>query len=432
MFCATVGSYASILNIETCRFRGENGRIFLELYIELPRNAITFYQDSSGWLGSVSFTSHIIRGGDTIAVDTWKVDDFTDDPTQINERQNLIDSRIYNLNPGVYSFHVVAADSVSGNTWGKSENIELSGFDANKLEMSDIELATNLIPSGILPKFDRDGFGLVPGIKPILSSPNLFFLYYVEIYPPAGKEGICYMSRYVVMDQDTVLMLPSITQSAATLAYSSIDSVFVDSLTTGAYDFHIFVTDENGNTTSNSERFYVYRPDLQYPVTDIVYDSVSIETELQEIEFLLNRDQIIRTDNMTFSEKVNFLQAFWRMWDDDPSTAEVPMRDQFRSRVAEADGRFGNSRSPGHKTNRGRVFVLYGTPDLRETYPLEQHAKPYEIWTYDAIEGGVEFVFVDRSGLGEYSLIHSTKRGEVMNFDWYNMFVQKSSMDSGR
>lgn len=427
----SIAANASVLNIGTCRFRGENGRIFLELYIEMPRNQITFYQDSSGWIGSVNYVTHIIRDSDTIAVDSWKVDDFAEDPGQINERQNLIDSRIYDLRPGVYSFHVTAVDSVAGKTMKQIENVDLKGFDPVRLGMSDIELATNIIPAGILPKFDRDGFGLVPGIKPILRSPDLFFLYYVEVYP-AAAEGMYQLSRYVLMGQDTVKRMPLLTQTDVTQAYSNIDSVFVDSLATGAYDFHVIVSDEQGNSVSNSERFYIYRPDMPYPINKITYDSSSVEAELQEIEFLLNRDQILTTDGMSFPEKVDFLDAFWRMMDDDPSTPEVPLRAQFRDRVAEADGRFGNSRSPGHKTNRGRIFVLYGPPDLRETYPLESHAKPYEIWSYDDIEGGVEFVFVDRSGLGEYNLIHSTKRGEVSNADWYNTFVQRSGMDSGR
>ena len=36
----------------------------------------------------------------------------------------------------------------------------------------------------------------------------------------------------------------------------------------------------------------------------------------------------------------------------------------------------------------------------------------------DAVENGVEFDFVDRSGFGEYQLVNSTKRGEMRDDDW--------------
>jgi hypothetical protein len=44
--------------------------------------------------------------------------------------------------------------------------------------------------------------------------------------------------------------------------------------------------------------------------------------------------------------------------------------------------------------------------------------KPYEIWFYNEIEGGVQFIFGDISGFGNYELLHSTKRGEVNDPDW--------------
>ena len=73
---------------------------------------------------------------------------------------------------------------------------------------------------------------------------------------------------------------------------------------------------------------------------------------------------------------------------------------------------------------------MFGEPDDRDSHPIDSHAKPYEIWSYRNIEGGVEFVFVDRSGLGEYALVHSTLRGEVNNPDWYNFYVQRSGLET--
>jgi hypothetical protein len=34
------------------------------------------------------------------------------------------------------------------------------------------------------------------------------------------------------------------------------------------------------------------------------------------------------------------------------------------------------------------------------------------------MEGGVYFVFVDRQGLGDFMLVHSTKSGEIKNYNW--------------
>jgi hypothetical protein len=72
----------------------------------------------------------------------------------------------------------------------------------------------------------------------------------------------------------------------------------------------------------------------------------------------------------------------------------------------------------GWRTDRGRVYLLYGEPDHVLRVPSECNSKPYQTWYYYGIEKGVEFVFVDRLGNGDYQLVHSTKRGELQDETW--------------
>ena len=59
--------------------------------------------------------------------------------------------------------------------------------------------------------------------------------------------------------------------------------------------------------------------------------------------------------------------------------------------------------TPGWQTDRGSVYITHGEPDLidRRTFQLE--GPPTEIWHYDRL--GLRFVFVDRTGYGDYRLI---------------------------
>ncbi|MDZ7765279.1 MAG: GWxTD domain-containing protein [Melioribacteraceae bacterium] len=72
----------------------------------------------------------------------------------------------------------------------------------------------------------------------------------------------------------------------------------------------------------------------------------------------------------------------------------------------------------GYKSDMGRIYLSYGDPDRIERFPNESNLKPYEIWHYDNIEGGVLFIFGDLSGFSEYELLHSTKRGEMYDENW--------------
>jgi len=72
----------------------------------------------------------------------------------------------------------------------------------------------------------------------------------------------------------------------------------------------------------------------------------------------------------------------------------------------------------GYRTDRGRVYIMYGPPDDNERHPNESDMRPYEIWSYHNIQGGVIFVFVQRSSTSEYELVHSTHRNELHDENW--------------
>ena len=81
--------------------------------------------------------------------------------------------------------------------------------------------------------------------------------------------------------------------------------------------------------------------------------------------------------------------------------------------------------TPGWRTDRGRVYIIYGPPDEVERYPYSENMKPYEIWHYYNLQGGVIFVFGDRTGFGSYELLHSTLVGEIKNEEWMYLLMQR-------
>lgn len=308
------------------------------------------------------------------------------------------------------------------------------------LAMSEVELGGYLLPPGEHPRFDRGDFTLIPNPRRLFGQVLPYFYYYFEVYPPESATGAAdyEIRRYLVSGSgDTAKVLKPIAMTGGPGFFADIDSVGLGGVPSGTYNFTVEVIDAGGARAMQSAKMFVFAPEV--PAGEALttggageYDSAAVERELQEIQFLLSKNETLVATKLSPAEKGRFLENFWRRYDDDPTTPEVPLRQLFRVRVDEADARWGNSRTAGHKSDRGRVYVLYGEPDERETHPLDIHAKPYEIWNYNNLEGGVTFVFVDRSGLGDFMLVHSTLRGEVVNTDWYREFVQRSGMDSRR
>ena len=437
--------------MDFCQFRGDSNYTNLEIYLDIPRDEVSLAPDSSRWYGALIFNSEIRKNNESGASDSWLIDFIEDNAPVVSSTQRVIDARIYQLSAGFYEILVSARDSLSGNSWSAHDTITIAERPMDILTISDIEIASHLLPIQIRPKFSRGEFSLVPNPGRLFGSNPGYFIYYVEIYPqqtiphfesdsktPAkssvSREDYNFTISRSILDgsQDSIRIYDDKIKSGVLSGFADMDTIDVLYLPTGAYQFNVSVTNQSGNTASNNTRFFIFdknRPPVNFRPAINIRD---VDAELAEINFLLTLGQRKLIRKMNPEEKQDFLEQFWRRYDDDLSTPEVPTRTSFRSRVKIANELFNTSRSPGHKTDRGRIFILYGEPTTKEHFPLEMGAKPYEIWTYDQLEGGVFFAFVDRSGLGESALMHSTKRGESYNPRWMELYVYRTGVDSRR
>jgi len=82
------------------------------------------------------------------------------------------------------------------------------------------------------------------------------------------------------------------------------------------------------------------------------------------------------------------------------------LREELERRV-----KFGNQHfsvaaedRPGWQTDRGKIYVIYGAPSEVRRRSLEVGSNPYETWYYLHIAR--RFVFLDKSGEGNYRLVH--------------------------
>jgi GWxTD domain-containing protein len=118
-------------------------------------------------------------------------------------------------------------------------------------------------------------------------------------------------------------------------------------------------------------------------------------------------------------ERDNFIEAFWARRDPTPDTPENEYKEEHYARIAYANEHFAAG-IPGWKTDRGRMYVMYGKPDEIESHPsggtyerpMEEgggstSTYPFEQWRYRYVEGiGQEVIieFVDTCMCGDYHM----------------------------
>jgi GWxTD domain-containing protein len=118
-------------------------------------------------------------------------------------------------------------------------------------------------------------------------------------------------------------------------------------------------------------------------------------------------------------ERDNFIEAFWQRRDPTPDTEENEYKEEHYQRIAYANEHFAAG-VPGWKTDRGRIYIVFGKADEIESHPSggsyerpmeegggETSTFPFEQWRYRYIEGiGQEVIieFVDTCMCGEYHM----------------------------
>ena len=121
----------------------------------------------------------------------------------------------------------------------------------------------------------------------------------------------------------------------------------------------------------------------------------------------------------TNEEREQFIEQFWLRRSSNPDLPDNDFKEEHYRRIAYANEHFASG-IPGWKTDRGRIYIIWGKPDEIESHPtggtydrpMEEGGGstttyPWETWRYRYLEGVGENVileFVDPSGSGEYHL----------------------------
>jgi GWxTD domain-containing protein len=121
----------------------------------------------------------------------------------------------------------------------------------------------------------------------------------------------------------------------------------------------------------------------------------------------------------TNEEREQFIEQFWLRRSSNPDLPDNDFKEEHYRRIAYANEHYASG-IPGWKTDRGRMYIMWGPPDEIDSHPtggtydrpMEEgggstSTYPWETWRWRYLEGIGENIileFVDPSGSGEYHL----------------------------
>jgi GWxTD domain-containing protein len=149
-------------------------------------------------------------------------------------------------------------------------------------------------------------------------------------------------------------------------------------------------------------------------------DSAYRQWLTEDVTYIISPDErnaFLQLD--TNEEREQFIEQFWLRRSSNPDLPENDFKEEHYRRIAYTNEHFASG-IPGWKTDRGRMYIMWGAADEVESHPtggtydrpMEEGGGstttyPWETWRWRYLEGIGENIileFVDPSGSGEYKL----------------------------
>lgn len=421
-----------ILNLDYAKFRNDDSTGYLEVYYGFYPGLVSYEPREDRFSGFLKVNTRVkdTQSGLYVVNRLSGVPVVIKDTSQSSMRSTFVSQVGIVLPFGEYALEVIVIDTLAPRR-RDSLYLPLSVKPyGSTVAMSDVELCSNIKQSDQKNElFFKNSLEVMPNptlVFGVASHPMMFN--YSEIYNLDPLKSYTIKTQIVAQDGKVVKETSKQRKYGVKNAVEP-GTTNVASIQSGRYRFRLILGDEAGAPITQMEKtFYLYNPHIQttqaaaasIKATELAGMSAEeLAEEFRKAQYVAT-DQEIRTfEQITSADgRREFLAKFWTEVENGRlGRAPIP-RMAYLQRVLAADQRFRAMNRPGWRTDRGRILVLYAEPDEIERFPTSSESKPYEIWHFYSIENGVEFVFVDRSGFGEYQLVHSTKRGELRDDDW--------------
>lgn len=355
---------------------------------------------------------------------------------------NLADLKRVALPDGDYSVSLYLEDfydSTSHTSLAEGLSIH---FNQDSLEFSDIELVESYSASESNSIYTKHGYEILPYTIQYYPTSIVKMTFYAEIYHSDkyfGAEN--FLASVYIRESLTGKPLENFVfnlkqaPEPRKILFSSFD---ISELPSGKYYLTIELRSKQNKFVAANNLFFV-RSNKAVLFQPQQLDSVQVEKLFSDA---------VNSDSLNFflqslypiagNEEKNYIDYFRKSTDTTAMNALLykfwlrrnalnPLGQWlvYRGHVYEAESEFKTQTRHGYDTDRGRIYLQYGSPDEINRSSQEPGTYPYEVWHYYFLppsQSNVHFVFYNKDLVSNnYKLLHSDAIGEIKNPRWQFM-----------
>jgi len=446
-FLAQANKKTSVF-VKFSQFMNNQQETYLELYFTLKTASLDFDLSPKGqYYGGLEATVKIYRDSAFVTGDKFRIlSPGYADTTQLDK--NLLHQHRFVLTPGDY--HLVLEMSDVNDT---SEHYQFTkdisvNLKPKEVQSSELFFLESYTPAAKDSRYARSGYDILP----IITSGSQYFpetenklAFYLELYnlnKRLGPDGD-YLLKYYLEDASTgkvINKFASFSRKKAQTVEPVLASFNINNLATGNYNLVVEALNKKGEPILQNRAFF-FRKNNMAEVAEGSFETLDISgtfaTEIGNLDSLYRyvqylypisseREQHMQTGLLESRDETLLRRYFYAFWKEKQPLDPLGAWRDYYEKVKIANKLYTSGMRKGYRTDRGRVYLTYGSPDQVDKRQMEPNMPPYEIWHYKRINSAFAipqtnriFIFGEfESSTQEYQLFHSTALGELQSRNW--------------
>lgn len=420
---------------------------YVETYLSVNGSSINYIKlDNGNYQGTID-VQIIFRIGDSIV--SYAKYDLSSPIIKdtLNNNVNMLDVQRYALTNGDYNIEISLKDKNSTKKKLTSFDKFVIDFPSDSMAFSGIELLSSYKKTDVPGPLVKNGFELIPNIINYYPQSINVLSFYAELYNSKivlGNDAFLLTSYIRPFEADKKLdqyfHRKKVTPDNVTVMLNSFD---ISELPSGNYILVLEARNKTNEILASNEIFFQrYNPNTKFSLTNLL----TIDTQNTFAGKITNRDTLemyidYLTPISTNTERLyikNQLQEasiedlqkyFLNFWIERDKTNPQLAWDEYLTLVNQVNNSFKSVAKAGYKTDRGRVYLRYGQPNVISEQYFEPAAYPYEIWHFYKLDEqrDKKFVFYTHDLVtNDFQLIHSNAVGELNNYRWETIIYRRT------
>lgn len=419
---------------------------YIETYLSTIGSSAVFKETEKGFQSQIEVTM-IFKQNDSIRTFEKYVLKSPVIKNETDAKPNFLDQQRIAIKPGIYNFELQIKDLNAEANEFKINDIIRVDFPENLLSFSGIQILEKYETSKEESIITKNGIDLIPYVSNFFPGNINSIKFYTELYNSDKVIGEDFLVRYFVRSENTgkaVADIARFKRISPSKYLPILGELNIEKLGSGNYQLVIEVLDKNSKKLLEVSYFF----QRSKPIDPIDFEKMnnfemnqmfsgnmehedSLVYYIQSLRPIANErekqfiDSKIKTSDLKI--KQSFFYAFW--FGRNPN---APGEDwnEYYTQVKLADKLFKTRIKRGYETDRGRVFLAYGSPNDTYQSGHEPSAYPYEIWSYYKAgdERNRKFVFYNPNLAGnDYELLHSNVTGELKTPNWERQLNKRNN-----